>query len=108
MPSLETDSSINSEEKLKSALWYSIGRAVDSLSPADQNATPHFIGALAELVWSQAENVAQDLEAFAQHAGRDTVRSQDVVMLGRRNEGLKELLLKEVEAVKANDKGRKG
>lgn len=108
MPSLDPNTSSSTEEKLKSALWYSIGRSVDSLASADQNATPQFIGALAELVWSQVENVAQDLEAFAHHAGRDTVRSQDVVMLGRRNEGLKELLQKEAEAVKASDKGKKG
>ena len=108
MPSLESDTSSSSEEKLKSTLWYSIGRSVDALSPTSQNATPHFIGALSELVWSQIENVAQDLEAFAQHAGRDTIRTKDVVMLGRRNEGLKELLMREVEGVKQADKSKKG
>ena len=58
-----------------------------------------FIGALSELVWSQIENVAQDLEAFAKHSGRTTINSKDVVLLGRRNEGLKDLLQKEADDV---------
>lgn len=41
-------------QRLKSALWFSIGKTVDDESLAmDVNATPQFIGALTEMVWAQ-------------------------------------------------------
>lgn len=89
------------EEKLKAALWFAIGQKVDDL---DERATPHAIGALSELVWSQIENVAQDLEAFAKHSNRSTITSKDVVLLGRRNDDLKALLEKEAEEARKKDK----
>lgn len=107
MAGLEADSDTK-EEKLKAALWYAIGQSVDSFSVNnDFNATPHFIGALSELVWSQIENVAQDVEAFARHSGRPTISSNDVVLLGRRNDDLKDLLQKEADRVRGNDKTTK-
>lgn len=72
---------IDRSQRLKSALWYSIGNTIDAISLEDDvNADSHYIGALTELVWSQIgrcnvgysvssadrpENAAQDLEAFA-------------------------------------------
>ncbi len=89
------------EEKLKAALWYAVGQSVDSVALSqDLNATPHFIGGLSELLWAQIENAAQDLEAFAKHGDRKVVNVKDVVMLGRHNEGLKEIL--QTEAKKAS------
>ncbi|MDV3182349.1 MAG: hypothetical protein Q8869_00530, partial [Candidatus Phytoplasma australasiaticum] len=53
-------------QRLKSALWYSIGTIIDAISlDQDLNATPQFIGALTELVWSQILTSGADLEAFA-------------------------------------------
>ena len=46
---------------------------------------------------SSVENTSQDLEAFAKHAGRKTVDVDDVLMLGRRNEGLDRVLRSFVE-----------
>jgi hypothetical protein len=41
-------------QRLKSALWYSIGQFVDEKTlENDMNATPQFIGALTELVYTQ-------------------------------------------------------
>lgn len=41
-------------QRLKSALWYSVGQIVDAVSlEQDLNATPQFIGALTEMVWTQ-------------------------------------------------------
>jgi centromere protein S len=48
--------SINEQNaaKLKSALWYSVGQTVDAVSiEQDINATPQFIGALAEMLYTQ-------------------------------------------------------
>lgn len=45
------------EERLKSALWYSIGQYIDEeCLTTDVNATPQFIGALTELVYTQIGN----------------------------------------------------
>lgn len=41
-------------QRLKSALWFSIGKIVDEETlKLGVNATPQFIGALTEMVWSQ-------------------------------------------------------
>ncbi|KKK25197.1 hypothetical protein P175DRAFT_0530286 [Aspergillus ochraceoroseus IBT 24754] len=86
------------EERLKSALWLSIGKIVDEETiKLGINATPQFIGALTELVWVQIETASQDLEAFAKHAGRSTINVSDVMMLARRNEGLESILRAFVE-----------
>jgi len=103
MPGLQPPDE-NKDEKLKAALWYAIGQTVDSIALAqDLNATPHFIGALSEMVWAQIDTVAQDLESFAQHAGRATITSKDVVLLGRRNDDLAEVLRTRAEEVKGRE-----
>jgi len=104
MPGIQADDQTK-EEKLKAALWYSIGQTVDSVALNQNiNATPHFIGGLSELCWAQIGNVAHDLEAFAKHAGRSTINSKDVVLLGRRNEGLEEVLKAQAKSVKERDR----
>ncbi|RDW94249.1 hypothetical protein BP5796_00012 [Coleophoma crateriformis] len=77
------------QERLKAALWYSIGKIVDEETMRlNTNATPQFIGALSEMVWAQIENVAIDLESFSRHAGRMTVNTDDVLLVTRRNDAL--------------------
>lgn len=49
------------------------------------------------MVWAQIENVAMDLEAFARHAGRSTIGTDDVLLLTRRNEALEGVMRKWVE-----------
>ncbi|OJJ88283.1 CENP-S family protein [Aspergillus glaucus CBS 516.65] len=90
---MEQDERIGLEERLKSALWLSIGKIVDEETiKLGANATPQFIGALTEMVWAQIETSSQDLESFAKHAGRSTVNVSDVLLLARRNEGLESIL----------------
>ncbi len=44
----------NRVQRLKSALWFSIGKIVDEETlKLGVNATPQFIGALTEMVWAQ-------------------------------------------------------
>lgn len=81
------------EERLKSALWFSIGKIVDEETlKLGINATPQFIGALTEMVWAQIENTSTDLKSFAKHAGRSNISTDDVMLLSRRNEGLETVL----------------
>ncbi|RMJ26479.1 hypothetical protein PHISP_02630 [Aspergillus sp. HF37] len=95
---MEQNEEVSLEERLKSALWLSIGKIVDEETiRLGINATPQFIGALTEMVWAQIENVGQDLESFAKHAGRSTVNVTDVMLLARRNEGLESILRAFVE-----------
>lgn len=44
--------------------------------------------------------VATDLEAFARHAGRNTIKTNDVLLLTRRNEGLETILKNKLEEIK--------
>lgn len=41
-------------QRLKAALWFAVGKMVDEQSlRRNRNATPQFIGALTEMVWTQ-------------------------------------------------------
>ena len=45
---------LTTKQRLKAALWYAVGQIVDEESlNRNRNATPQFIGALTELVWTQ-------------------------------------------------------
>ncbi|MCJ1333076.1 hypothetical protein MMC10_009770 [Thelotrema lepadinum] len=51
--------------RLKAALWFSIGKAVDEETLKHGiNATPQFIGALTELVWAQIGKLCVRVRAF--------------------------------------------
>ncbi|KAK8247250.1 kinetochore component CENP-S-domain-containing protein, partial [Phyllosticta capitalensis] len=96
------------EERLKSTLWYTLGQYIDTsllsspaASSAISNATPQFIAALTELVYTHIASTARDLEAFAAHAGRRQISTADVLLLARRNEGLEALLRSFVEEWRA-------
>ncbi|KAJ6785282.1 hypothetical protein PWT90_01082 [Aphanocladium album] len=94
-------------DRLKSALWYAVGQIVDEeCMRRNRNATPQFIGALTELVWTQIENVAVDLESFANHAGRSVVTTEDVLLLARKNPDLQQLMREYIDERKA-ERGRK-
>lgn len=100
LPTFAMPPSADLEEQLKRALWLHIGRIVDAQTLAmGVNATPQFIAALMEATYAQIVNSGRDLESFAHHAGRDRIQVQDVMMLARRNEGLKEVLEEKVESV---------
>lgn len=101
MPDLTQHNVVN-EERLKAALWHSIGKTVDAVGlEGNVNATPQFIGSLTELVHAKITTAAIDLEAFAKHADRSTINSKDVLLLARNNEGLEDILKEKVKAVKS-------
>ncbi|KAI9158686.1 Centromere protein S [Paramyrothecium foliicola] len=96
-------------ERLKAALWFAVGQMVDEeCLKRNRNATPQFIGALTEMVWTQidpllalrAENVAIDLESFCNHAGRTTVTTDDVLLLARKNADLQQIMKEFVDQTK--------
>ncbi|KAI1079368.1 kinetochore component CENP-S-domain-containing protein [Whalleya microplaca] len=76
----------------------------------NRNVTPQFIGALTEMVWTQIENVAMDLESFSRHAGRSTITTDDVLLLARRNHDLHAIIkdfVDEQKAAKAKEKSKR-
>lgn len=53
-PSPQSQDRAKTGQRLKSALWLSIGKIVDEETiKLGINATPQFIGALTEMVWAQ-------------------------------------------------------
>ncbi|KAH7152392.1 kinetochore component CENP-S-domain-containing protein [Dactylonectria estremocensis] len=96
------ESSDQDRERLKAALWYAIGQMVDEeCLNRNRNATPQFIGALTELVWTQIDNVGTDLESFGNHAGRSTVTTDDVLLLARKNPDLHQIIKGFIDKTKA-------
>jgi len=96
-------------EQLKAALWFSVGKIVDEETERlSITATPQFIGALTEMVWTQIENVAVDLENFSRHAGRTTINTDDVLLVTRRNDALNEIMQDFVDQEKAKAAKGKG
>ncbi|KAI1254330.1 hypothetical protein MGN70_004727 [Eutypa lata] len=96
------DASDDVREQLKAALWFAVGKIVDEENlRRNRNATPQFIGALTETVWTQIENVALDLENFSRHAGRTTITTDDVLLLARRNQDLYAIIKESVDLQKA-------
>ncbi|KAJ6164700.1 Histone-fold [Penicillium chermesinum] len=101
------------EERMKAALWFYVGKIVDEETlRLGTTATNQFTAGLTEisenvvsptwLPYGEAniylEGASLDIEAFAKHAGRSTVQTSDVLMLGRRNEGLDQILRAFVES----------
>ncbi|KAI4115657.1 MAG: hypothetical protein LQ345_003796 [Seirophora villosa] len=94
------------EERLKAALWLSVGKIVDEeMLKLGLNATPQFIGALTEMLWAQIGGLRQDPLPFiiggkADHGVKRTQAKisrallKDVLLLARRNEGLETILRK--------------
>ncbi|KAI2624504.1 kinetochore component CENP-S-domain-containing protein [Xylaria nigripes] len=92
----------DAQERLKTALWFAIGKIVDEETlRRNRNVTPQFIGALTEMVWTQIENVAMDLESFSRHAGRSTITTDDVLLLARRNGDLHSIMKDFIDKEKA-------
>ncbi|KAK9369367.1 kinetochore component CENP-S-domain-containing protein [Lipomyces kononenkoae] len=95
-------------QRLKSAIWFTVGKIVDEeCVQLGANATPQYIAALTELVYTQAVTLAADIESFAHHAGRKVVSTDDILMMCRRNDGLKEVLSEFVEDLESKKKEQK-
>ena len=69
------------EERLKAALWYSVGQTIDSISlDKDINATPHFIGAMSEMLWAQIGSENRLYFFFVSSNGSDTLQKTSAMI----------------------------
>ncbi|KAK6197323.1 kinetochore component CENP-S-domain-containing protein [Scheffersomyces amazonensis] len=92
--------------QLKSSVYLMVAKMVEDrikdLQTSDQYkenpliATPTFIATLVELVFNQITSLGEDLELFAHHASRSTIKPSDLYMVTRKNEVLTNYL-KELE-----------
>ncbi|KAK6463689.1 kinetochore component CENP-S-domain-containing protein [Scheffersomyces coipomensis] len=106
---MSDSSDITKEElsaQLKSSVYLMVAKMVEErlkdLQTPNQNdenpisATPTFIATLVELTFNQIINLGEDLELFARHANRTTVKPNDLYMVTRKNDVLTQYL-KEIE-----------
>lgn len=77
--------------QLKARLWvYVETRLQQVLCAEDAKYTPRFINSLMELAYLQLGEMGSDLQAFAEHAGRDVVNESDLMLYLRRQPELQE------------------
>nr|XP_020453790.1 centromere protein S-like [Monopterus albus] len=74
------------QQRLKAAVHYTVGRLCQKLGEDHQKEfSRQVIAAITETTFRQCEIFAKDLEAFARHAKRSTVSTEDVKLLARRS-----------------------
>ncbi|KAG7694436.1 hypothetical protein KL930_003755 [Ogataea haglerorum] len=77
-------------------------RKLSEDSGTDITATPRFTAALVELVYRQLTDVGEDLELFAKHARRKTIIPEDLLMVSRKNNALRDILKEYLESMEAD------
>lgn len=85
------------EAQLKAVVYLSVSAMVEEeLQRAGGNttATPTYVASLVDLVYNQCLNLGEDLELFANHAGRVTINPSDMYMAVRKNPVLRDELQK--------------
>ncbi|XP_042904959.1 centromere protein S [Parasteatoda tepidariorum] len=99
------------EENLQTSIHFSVGKiCADIATEYKVNFSKEFMATLADLTFHQASIFAEDLEAFAKHAKRTTVNSEDVKLLVRRSKSLHEHINEmaaELGAASAKPKSKK-
>eukprot|EP00954_Amorphochlora_amoebiformis_P015918 1249748-Amorphochlora_amoeboformis.AAC.1 len=81
------------EVKLKETIHFIVSKKCeqessqfDPAKTSDRKFSREFTYCLADLVYKYAERVARDVEAFSRHAGRKSVRPDDVLLAVRNND----------------------
>ncbi|XP_067362216.1 centromere protein S isoform X1 [Channa argus] len=84
-----SDDKDETQQRLKAAVHYTVGRLCQKLSKDHRREfSRQVIAAIAETTFRQCDIFAKDLEAFARHAKRSTVSTEDVKLLARRSTAL--------------------
>ncbi|XP_026205144.1 centromere protein S isoform X2 [Anabas testudineus] len=75
--------------RLKAAVHYTVGQLCQKLGDDHRREfSRQVIAAIAETTFRQCDIFAKDLEAFARHAKRNTVSTEDVKLAARRSTAL--------------------
>ncbi|XP_075967249.1 centromere protein S [Anarhichas minor] len=76
-------------QRLKAAVHYAVGRMCQRMTEDHRrDFSRQVVAAIAETTFRQCDIFAKDLEAFARHAKRSTVSSEDVKLVARRSTAL--------------------
>ncbi|AWP02660.1 putative centromere protein S-like isoform 2 [Scophthalmus maximus] len=76
-------------QRLKAAVHFTVGRLCQKLGENHRRVfSRQAIAAIAETTFRQCDIFAKDLEAFARHAKRSTVSTEDVKLVARRSTAL--------------------
>ncbi|XP_029906836.1 centromere protein S isoform X1 [Myripristis murdjan] len=96
--SVDTDAA---QQRLKAAVHFTVGRMCHSLGEDHRRTfSRQVIAAIAETTFRQCDIFAKDLEAFARHAKRSTVSSEDVKLAARRSTALSIFIQNKIEELK--------
>ncbi|XP_063766296.1 centromere protein S [Eleginops maclovinus] len=83
------DDKDETQQRLKAAIHYTVGRLCQKIGEDYQRGfSRQAVAAIAETAFRQCDVFAKDLEAFARHAKRSTVNSDDVKLIARRSTAL--------------------
>ncbi|CAH7684801.1 kinetochore component CENP-S-domain-containing protein [Phakopsora pachyrhizi] len=92
------------KQSLKAAIWYTVAQIVQEEEVDLQiSSTEPFVASVTELVYAQIETLALDLKSFATHAGRSTIRADDVKLMARKNSALLDLIEEELRRLTRNE-----
>lgn len=81
------------ESQLKALIFLMVSKIIEEeTSKMEVQSTPMFTASLVDLVFNQLLNLGEDLELFAHHAGRNTIKQDDIYMVVRKNEVLANIL----------------
>ncbi|KAM6927677.1 centromere protein S [Xenentodon cancila] len=84
--SLDTD---ETRQRLKAAVHYTVGRLCEKIGRDHRREfSRQAVAAITETTFRQCDIFAKDLEAFARHAKRSTVSTDDVKLVARRSTAL--------------------
>ncbi|KAK4875433.1 hypothetical protein RN001_011855 [Aquatica leii] len=99
------------EQKLQTAIYDDVRKICREVGIyLDMEYESSGIDIIAEMTWKKLQSYASDLEAFQKHGKRSTITADDVKLLVRNNQSLKDLLdlkIKEIATAKAEMKIRK-
>ncbi|KAM6979488.1 centromere protein S [Aplochiton taeniatus] len=96
------------EQRLKAAIHFTVGGLCQSIGEeCEKEFSRQVIAAIAETTFRQCEIFAKDLEAFARHAKRATVSSEDVKLVARRSTALSNFIQRKSEELASSNQDQK-
>ncbi|KAF7668501.1 hypothetical protein LDENG_00006930 [Lucifuga dentata] len=85
-------------QRLKAAVHYTVGLLCQRTGENHQTEfSRQVIAAIAETTFRQCDTFAKDLEAFARHAKRSTISTEDVKLAARRSTALSRFIQNKYE-----------
>ncbi|KAL4622576.1 centromere protein S-like [Arapaima gigas] len=102
------DEEFSHHQRLKAALHFTVGRLCEDIAGSSRKKfSKELVAAIAETTFRQCDIFAKDLEAFARHAKRTTVNSEDVKLVARRSTALYNYITRKSEELASTNQEQK-